>query len=165
MFKRDPLAEAAHFSTTIKQGAFLTVQAGDELNTMTIGWALVGFIWQRPILMVAVRDSRHTFGLMEAAADFTVSLPSGDLQAALKICGTQSGRDIDKFAACGLQTAAALKTLSPVIAAAGLHYECRTCFKAAMDPARLDPALEKLYPAKDYHTLYFGEIVECYATE
>ena len=33
-------------SKIIKKGAFLTVKAADALNTMTIGWATVGFIWQ-----------------------------------------------------------------------------------------------------------------------
>jgi hypothetical protein len=28
----------------------------------------------------------------------------------------------------------------------------------------MDNSLEKLYPKKDYHTLYFGEIVACYET-
>lgn len=31
-----------------------------------------------------------------------------------------------------------------------------------MDPKYLAPEYQKLYPQKDYHTLYFGEIVECY---
>jgi hypothetical protein len=34
-----------------------------------------------------------------------------------------------------------------------------------MDPSRLDPALGALYPARDYHTLYFGEILGCYELE
>jgi hypothetical protein len=34
-----------------------------------------------------------------------------------------------------------------------------------MDNTFLDAGLERLYPAKDYHTLYFGEILACYATE
>ena len=43
----------------IKKGAFLTVRDKGRLNTMTIGWALFGHIWRRPVLMVAVRASRH----------------------------------------------------------------------------------------------------------
>ena len=33
-----------------------------------------------------------------------------------------------------------------------------------MDPTCLDAEYDKLYPEKDYHTLYFGEIQECYET-
>jgi len=161
----DPMVLAGKLASQIKKGAFLTVQAGERLNTMTIGWGLTGFIWQLPVFMVAVRDSRYTFELMEAATDFTVSLPYGDQAQALKLCGTKSGRDLDKFAASGLKPAAAQKTLSPVLDFAGLHYECKIRFKAPMDPRLLDAQLEYLYPAKDYHSLYFGEIVACYETD
>ena len=160
----DPLSISATITKQLKKGAFLTVKAGDALNTMTIGWGLVGFIWQRPVFMVAGRDSRHTFSIIEKAADFTVTLPTGDMKEALMTCGTKSGRDLDKFKECGLTPVPAQKTLSPVLKVQGIHLECRIRFKAPMDPQYLDPALEDLYPKKDYHTLYFGEIVACYET-
>jgi flavin reductase (DIM6/NTAB) family NADH-FMN oxidoreductase RutF len=150
----------------IEEGAFLTVRAGQALNTMTIGWATIGYVWNKPILMVAVRLSRHTFGLMEEAEDFTVSIPSGDMEQALSFCGTESGRDYDKFEECGLTAAPAQQVTSPIIQAPGLHYECKIVYKSAMDPAHLSPEYDRsLYPRKDYHTLYFGEIVACYEIE
>ena len=161
----DPLAISETLTTRIKKGAFLTVKAGDSMNTMTIGWCLVGFIWQRPVFMVAVRDSRHTFSIMEKASDFTVTFPMGDMKDALMFCGSKSRRDLDKFKACNLIPVAAQQTLSPVLQVPGIHLECRICFKAPMDPAYLDVALHDLYPAKDYHTLYFGEIASCYETD
>jgi flavin reductase (DIM6/NTAB) family NADH-FMN oxidoreductase RutF len=165
MKKCDPLSLSELLTKRIQKGAFLTVRAGESMNTMTIGWGLIGFIWQRPVFMVAVRDSRHTFSLMEKAVDFTVTVPTGNMKDALMFCGTKSGRDMDKFKACSLTTATAQQTISPVIQAAGIHLECRIRFKAPMDPTYLDPALEELYPAKDYHTLYFGEIVASYETD
>jgi len=161
----DPLSISPTITKQLQKGAFLTVKAGDALNTMTIGWGLIGFIWQRPIFMAAVRDSRHTFSLMEKAADFTVTLPSGNMKDALMVCGTKSGRDLDKFKACGLVPAPGRKTVSPVLKVPGIHLECLIRFKAPMDPSHLDPALENLYPAKDFHTLYFGEIAACYETD
>jgi flavin reductase (DIM6/NTAB) family NADH-FMN oxidoreductase RutF len=149
----------------IRKGAFLTVKAGDALNTMTIGWATVGFIWQKPIFMVAVRNSRHTFGIIEKAADFTVTVPAGDMAEALAYCGTKSGRDVDKFKECKLDISDGTKVASPIIKTAGIHYECKIVFKSAMDPAFLDAGYDRfLYPQKDYHTLYFGEILACYET-
>jgi len=165
MKKRDPLSLSEMLTRRIQKGAFLTVKAGESLNTMTIGWGLIGFIWQRPVFMVAVRDSRHTFSLMEKAEDFTVTFPSENMKDALVFCGTKSGRDTDKFKACNLSTAAAQQTGSPVIKAAGIHLECRIRFRSPMDSTYLDPVLDELYPAKDYHTLYFGEIVVCYETD
>ena len=150
----------------IIKGAFLTVKAGDALNTMTIGWATIGYVWQKPVFMVAVRLSRHTFGIMEKAVDFTVSIPSGDMTEQVAFCGTKSGRDYNKFEACNLQTMSSEKVTSPIINAPGIHYECNIVFKAPMDPQYLDGAYDrKLYPKKDYHTLYFGEIRNCYEIE
>jgi flavin reductase (DIM6/NTAB) family NADH-FMN oxidoreductase RutF len=146
----------------IRAGAFLTVKAGTRLNTMTIGWAFIGFCWRKPIFVVAVRDSRHTFTLIEDAEDFTVSIPTGDMQAAIQFCGTRSGREVDKFAACRLKTAAGRRVSSPIIEVAGLHFECRIVYKSAMDPAFLAEDIASLYPQKDFHTLYFGEIMACY---
>ncbi|HEY9159587.1 MAG TPA: flavin reductase [Desulfomonilia bacterium] len=161
----DPIISSETLINRIKKGAFLTVKASDLMNTMTIGWALVGHIWRRNVFMVAVRNSRHTFSIIEKAADFTVSLPEADMKDAIMFCGSHSGRDIDKFKACNLTPVAAQQTISPVLQIPGLHLECRICFKAPMDPVYLDPAFDDLYPAKDYHTLYFGDIVACYETD
>jgi flavin reductase (DIM6/NTAB) family NADH-FMN oxidoreductase RutF len=150
----------------IRKGAFLTVQAADALNTMTIGWAMFGVVWQKPVLMVAVRDSRHTFGLMEKASDFTVTVPSGDLSRETAFCGTKSGRDMDKFKSCTLKTANGQRVASPIIAVPGIHFECRIVYKSAMNPTHLDESYNStVYPKKDYHTLYFGEVLACYETE
>jgi flavin reductase (DIM6/NTAB) family NADH-FMN oxidoreductase RutF len=150
----------------IKKGAFLTVKAGNRLNTMTIGWAQFGWIWQKPIMMVAVRSSRHTFGIIEAAEDFTVTVPTGDMAKEIALCGSKSGRDMDKLKQAGLETAKARKIASPIIKARGQHFECKIVYKSAMDPAYLDKDYDRaLYPQKDYHTLYFGEIVACYAID
>ncbi len=150
----------------IRKGAFLTVKAGDALNTMTIGWATIGFIWQKPILMVAVRDSRHTFGIMEKAADFTVTIPSGDMKKEVAFCGTKSGRDVDKFKECNLKTANGQKVTSPIIHAPGIQYECKIVLKMPMRSELLDKNYDQaFYPQKDYHTMYFGEILACYEIE
>lgn len=147
----------------IKKGAFLTVKAGKALNTMTIGWATFGVIWQKPVMMVAVRSSRHTFGIIELADDFTVSVPAGGMDKEIAFCGSKSGRDLDKFQKCNLEAISGRKVVSPVIKTPGYHYECKIVYKSAMDPAHLDKNYDKLlYAQKDYHTLYFGEILACY---
>ena len=146
----------------IKEGAFLTVKAGEALNTMTIGWATIGFAWRKPIMMVMVRNSRHTFSLIEKAADFTVSVPTGDMKKEIAYCGTKSGRDVDKFKECMLETESSRQVVSPIIKIPGIHFECHIVYKNAIDPTRLIRDYDQIYPEKDYHTLYFGEIQACY---
>ena len=162
MKKVDYMAVADEAMAKIKKGVFLTVKAGDRLNTMTIGWATIGYCWQKPIFMIMVRDSRHTFSIIEDAADFTVSIPSLDMKNAVMYCGTKSGSKVDKFKELGLETTKAQQTTSPIIDIPGLHFECRIVNKSAMDPQFLDDKYKEFYPEKDYHTLYFGEILECY---
>jgi flavin reductase (DIM6/NTAB) family NADH-FMN oxidoreductase RutF len=162
MKKVEYLAVAEKALKLIKGGAFLTVTAGKDLNTMTIGWASIGFVWNKPVFMIAVRNSRFTFDLMEKAIDFTVSVPSGDMHETIMYCGTKSGRQVNKFEACQLKIADAQKTQSPIIDIPGLHFECTIILKSPMNPDLLLPSFLKLYPEKDFHTLYFGEILEAY---
>ncbi len=166
MERVDSMRVAEQAMEQIREGAFLTVKAGQALNTMTIGWATIGYVWSRPIMMVAVRLSRHTFSLIEEASDFTVSIPSVDMQDELNFCGTQSGRDYDKFKECNLPVTPGQRVNSPIISVPGLHYENKIVYKSAMDPAFISPELNReLYAAGDYHTLYFGKIVDCYRLE
>ena len=163
METRTYLADAEELMAKIKSGAFLTVKSGDKVNTMTIGWATIGFIWRKEVFMVAVRDSRYTFQLLEETDNFTVTIPTDNrYKDEVMFCGTKSGRDHDKFKDCGLGQKQAMHVESPVVDIPGVHYECRIVYKSTMDSTLLDNELEKLYPQKDYHTLYFGEILACY---
>lgn len=148
----------------IRKGAFLTVKSGESINTMTIGWASFGIIWNRPILMVMVRKSRHTYGVIEESNNFTLSVPVNvDLKKALAFCGTYSGRDLNKFKEMNLSIAKAKSVDSPIIKDCDYHYECKILFKQMMDTENLDQSiLNKHYPIGDHHTIYFGEIVESY---
>ena len=155
-------------SKVLKQlegGAFLVVKGKDRMNVMTIGWAMLGVVWSRPSMMVAVRNSRFTHGVIGEADSFTVTIPTGDMKKEITFCGSKSGRDVDKFKECRLATNQAQKVSTPVLKVPGYHFECRIVYKTPMDPKSLSPDLEKIYPAKDYHTLYFGEIMVSYLTE
>ena len=91
------------FMKKLQKGAFLTVKNNDDINTMTIAWGSIGFMWNRPMLTVMVRYSRYSYDLIDGNNEFTVSVPSpGQLKVALGFCGTKSGRDYDKFNECGL---------------------------------------------------------------
>ncbi len=146
------------------QGAFLTVKSGEEINTMTISWGTIGFQWGRPVFMALVRKSRHTYELIEKAKDFTVSIPLGEaLKDSLKYCGTKSGRDVDKIKECNLTLKESNKVATPIISDAELHYECKILSNQPIIPNLLcDEVKTSIYSDNDYHTLYFGEIVDTY---
>ena len=161
----DPFAAAPRALEQIQVGAFLTAQAGSYVNVMTIGWAQIGYMWSMPVLTVAVRTSRWTHQVLERARDFTVTVPWDDMSEALAFCGSQTGAKMNKIEACGLNLSDPFHVATPTVWCRGLHYECRIVCKSPLDPALLSRRLKSIYPSKDYHTLYHGEIVACYETE
>lgn len=151
----------------LEKGGFLTVKNGDRTNTMTIAWGTLGYIWNRPVFTALVRYSRFTHELIYTAKDFTVSLPlNGQLKKELGICGSKSGRDMDKFKECGLKLQEGEKVESPVIDGCDLHIECKVVYKQEMEENNIcDEIKEKSYPNGDYHVMYFGEIVKIYVRD
>jgi flavin reductase (DIM6/NTAB) family NADH-FMN oxidoreductase RutF len=148
----------------LPRGAFLSVKAGERINTMTIGWGAIGYMWQKPVLIVMVRYSRYTHELISQAQEFSVSVPqNNDFKKSLAVAGSKSGRDMDKFQELNLTITPGQKTEAPVIAGCGLVYECRILYRQALDPEGLNEAIKsKFYSDEDYHVLYFGEILACY---
>ncbi|SDL09317.1 flavin reductase family protein [Halarsenatibacter silvermanii] len=150
----------------LDSGGFLTVQNSGELNTMTIGWASLGIIWRVPMLLVLVRESRHTFKLIEKADEFTVSIPFSGLEEELEFCGSRSGRNYDKFAECDLEKLSGNEVHTPLIGGCDVHYECSLEYSQSMDKELVkSEVLEDCYPDWDMHTLYFGRILNCLREE
>jgi len=147
-------------------GVFLTV-GGEKPNTMTIGWASIGYMWKKPVFTVLVRPQRHTFEMIQAADSFTVSVPTkNDLKKELIFAGTKSGRDYDKFDGHGITAVPAQAVDAPIVGECGLHFECRKLLTQDMTPDRMDPELVNgIYAPGDFHTMFFGEIVRCYTTD
>ncbi|MFC1806451.1 flavin reductase family protein [Planctomycetota bacterium] len=142
-------------------GCLLVSQAEEgKPNAMTIGWGTVGVIWGRPMFLVLVRHSRYTWRLLEAHDEFTVNVPPIELSEVAVVCGTQSGRDVDKFAECGLTAVAGQHVRVPVIAECAVHYECRTVHRSNVDPTHLATSvLDECYGHGDFHTIYYGHIL------
>lgn len=147
-----------------KQGAFLTTKHENIINTMTISWGSIGFEWNRPIFTVLIRKSRFTHEIIEKSNEFTISIPLTDsLKDALLFCGTKSGKSVDKFKGSNLILEDSKSLLTPIIGNCELHYECKVVYKQDMDPNFMHPDLkQKNYTNEDYHTIYYGEIVDSY---
>lgn len=147
-----------------KKGAFLTVKNEDKVNTMTISWGNVGYEWGKPVFTVLVRHSRHTHEIIEKSGEFTVSIPTKDGQKkALAICGSKSGRDVNKFELANIEAVEGRKVNTPVIGSCDIYYECKVIYKHEMNPALLsEDILKTSYVDGDFHTIYYGEIVDSY---
>jgi flavin reductase (DIM6/NTAB) family NADH-FMN oxidoreductase RutF len=143
---------------------WLLLSAGDlaagAWNCMTVGWGSFGVMWNKPIAQIVVRPTRHTVRFTDSAPGFTLCAFPGQYREALSYCGSHSGRDGDKAAAAGITPIPSRVVAAPGFQEAELIVECRTIFRDTFDPACfLDPGIEKSYPQKDYHRVYYGEIL------
>lgn len=143
---------------------WMLITAGrmDSFNTMTASWGGLGVLWNKPVCYTVIRPQRYTYEFMEQSAYFTLSFFDLDYRKALELCGTKSGRDVDKVKETGL---------TPVRSGCGAVYfdearivmECRKIYIQDIDPEGfIDPTIAENYPDKDYHRMYVGEIMKCW---
>lgn len=129
-------------------------------NTMTVAWGSIGTMWSRPMAQVVVRPGRYTHDFMERCDSFTLSAFDEEHRSALALCGSRSGRDIDKIEATGLTPIASEQVDAPGFDEAELIIECRKVYHDQFRPENfLADYIDTHYPEKDYHDVYFGEIV------
>ena len=145
-----------------KDWALLAADKPDgSCNMMTVSWGGVGVLWGKPVAFIFVRPGRYTKEFIDASDRFSLSFFDGQYRDALNLCGTKSGREIDKFAATGL-TRAAFDGVS-AFEEAKLILCCKKLYESTFSPEKfLSEELEKNYPLKDYHEVYIGEITGVY---
>ena len=137
--------------------------ASGDFNTMTVAWGSFGTMWSMPYAQTVVRPVRYTFEFLEQYDSFTLSAFPESQRPALQLLGTKSGRDGDKISETNLTAVASTKVASPGFEEAELIVECRKIYAQDMDPACfVDAEIDKNYPKKDYHRIYYGEIVAAY---
>ena len=153
--------------------ALVTAKAGDEVNTMTIGWGTLGVEWGKPIFTVFVRQSRHTKKLLDKNGEFTINVPlkGVDRKAILGFCGSKSGRDVDKIKEMELHLEEPDVISVPGIKEFPITLECKVVYKQDQDLSAIaeDKRLRYYAPNTandgDYHTAYYGEVLAAYIIE
>ena len=163
---------AGHILKVLDKGILLTTAAEGRQDTMVIGWGGLGVVWSKPVFKVLVRESRYTKELLDKNGEFTVNVPLAAVDKnIIAVCGTKSGRDIDKFKELGLHTQEGQTVAVPAIRELPLTLECKVIYKQEQDPAAIDGGCYARFYAKgsrnegDHHTVYYGEITAAYIVE
>ena len=132
--------------------------ADGRSNAMVIGWASVGRIWGLPVMVVLVRPSRYTYGFIEETGLFTVNVPTAEMKELVRVCGTRSGRDVDKLAQ--VNTSMGERVSCVRLDGASVVYECKVVHRNDVVPSALLPSIvSRSYPEGDFHRLYYGQIM------
>jgi len=112
-------------STALYPVPTVLVSCGVEKpNIITLAW--VGTLCSDPpVVGIGVRPERFSHGLIVEAGEFVVNLPRADQVGIADYCGQVSGRQVDKWQACGLTPAPASKVRTPLIAECAVALECK----------------------------------------
>ena len=157
---------ANQFTAALPKGILLNTK-DTIFNTMVIGWGHIGRLWNRPTFVVYVRQSRFTKEQLDRTGTFTIScfMENSDPNI-FKICGTQSGRDIDKVKEASLTLEDAEMNGVPGIKEYPLTIECKVYYSQdhvlEMIPEEITDQFYSAEEGSDYHTMYVGEIVDSY---
>jgi len=114
----------------------------DKRSIITLAWA--GIISSMPPRIgLGIRPQRFSYNLIAASGEFAVSLPDENLMEAVHVCGSKSGREIDKFKELGLTPVRGKEITSPIIGEAPVTLECK---------------LDRIVEMEGSHHLFIGEI-------
>ena len=119
--------------TPLKPGALLApvpavmvscARPGEKPNIITLAW--VGTVnSDPPMCSISVRKERYSHEILRDSGEFIINLVGEAQLKATDYCGVKSGRDEDKFAACGLTPVAVPGFSAPAIGECPLYLACR----------------------------------------
>ena len=164
---------AGEILKALPAGILLTTKSADKVNSMVIGWGTFGVNWSRPVFAAYVREGRFTREMLDMNPEFTVNIPVGEFdKKILAVCGSKSGRDVDKIAEAGLTTVEGNTVSVPAIREFPLTLECKVVYRQKQELTDLPvDILQKFYPQnvesapganRDAHITYYGEITDAY---
>lgn len=96
----------------------------EKPNVLTVAWTGI-LNTHPPKTYVSVRPSRYSYPLIKESGEFVINLTTAELCRATDLCGVRSGRDIDKFATCGLTAEPSCEVGTPSIAECPVSLECK----------------------------------------
>lgn len=99
---------------------------GDKFNSMVIGWGALGTVWGVPAFTVYVRENRCTKAQLDKTGEFTISVPlDKPVPGISKICGSQSGYNVNKAEAAHLILEEAAVIRTPGVREYPITLECK----------------------------------------
>ena len=139
--------------------ALLTAGKVDNFNTMTVSWGGIGELWNKDVAFLFVRPQRYTYQFIENNDYFTLSFFGGEYKKELGICGSKSGRDIDKMEATGF-TPISVDNSTGFKEAKITVYMKKLAYQDMKPDGFIDNSIMNNYANNDFHRIYVGEILK-----
>lgn len=142
---------------------WMLVTSGNKqsFNTMTASWGGIGVLWNKNVVFSFIRPQRYTYEFIENNDYYTLSFYPSEYKDALALCGSKSGRDVDKVKETGLTPNFSEKAV--FFEEASLVLVCKKLYSQFIEPnCFIDADISDNYPLKDYHKMYVGDIVKAF---
>lgn len=153
--------------SSILSSQWMLITAGnrDSFNTMTASWGGIGYLWNKHVVHIYIRPERYTYEFVEKNDYFTLCFLGEQCRDILSVCGTQSGRNIDKVKQTGLKVA--LTDLGNIsFEQSRLTIECKKLYSDLLKEEHFvdKDSYMKFYNPKSGtpHKMYIAEIVNLY---
>ncbi len=148
---------------TLLDDDWMLITAGNKesFNMMTASWGGFGILWNKPVVYIFIRPQRYTLQFTEKHAFFTLTFFEKKYKNILNLCGSKSGKQINKMENIGL-TSIETETGNIYFKEARLVMECRKLYSEDIKKSNFIVSTPlSNYPLKDYHKMYIGEITSC----
>lgn len=96
----------------------------DKYNMITLEWFMKTSI-KPPMFAISIGHTRYSHECLQNFRYFNLCLPSKEMTDVSKICGSRSGRDIDKFEVTGVEWFAGRLAKLPILKKAKANFECK----------------------------------------
>jgi len=121
---------------------------GGRRSICPLGWKMYTS-GNPPMMAISVAPARFTHDLIAGSGEFVLAWPGEDLAEATYVCGTRSGRDLDKFAALKLTPLPGSVVKPPLVRECVANVECRVVGRLTTGD----------------HTIFAGEMLAVWVNE
>lgn len=102
----------------------VTTARGGRPNVMPMSWHTM-LEFEPPLVGIVISNRNYSFGLLKAARECVINIPTVEMAEQVVACGNTSGSDVDKFSAFGLTPRPASLVGAPLIEECYANLECR----------------------------------------
>ncbi|MCX8187097.1 MAG: flavin reductase family protein [Nitrososphaeria archaeon] len=125
-----------------------SVSRSGRPNVMACAWNMP-VSEEPPMIAIAIGRESYTNELIKESGEFTVNILGQEYLEAIWICGTRSGRNIDKFRLANLTLEPARRVKPPIIKECAAYLECKL----------------HNYVDSGECTIFIGEVLDAYASK
>lgn len=102
----------------------VTLDKRDRPNIIGLSWWMFTS-WKPLMIAISISHQRYTHECLEHNKEFVLCFPSEDQAKDAWVCGTKSGKDVDKFQKTGFKPVKSKSVKPPMIEGSTAAYECR----------------------------------------